>query len=144
VHTDVPPTPTEVYSHPTVNFKFPYDIIKGMTPGPALMILGEKIPAPMGDTFNEVLERAQQGKTSQNMQLSLDDDVGEDAEFSGVDTLREDDDDCIEAEEEAEAGAEEETAKKAPNFIEMIDNLLSKLDPLQFVKLIEKVRVVSV
>jgi len=125
----------EVYSHPTVNFKFPDDIIKGITPGPTLMMLGEKIPAPMGSSFNELLVRAQEGKTSENMQLSLDDDVEDDEEFAGVDTTREAaEDDGVEADSDADA----EASKKAPNFIEMIDKLLSKLDPLQFVKLIEK------
>jgi len=48
----------KIYASPSINFKFPADLIKSLKPVDILQIIGEKIPAPMNVVFNKALELA--------------------------------------------------------------------------------------
>ena len=132
----------EVYSHPAVDFKFPEDLIVRIQPEPALQLLGKGIPEPMGSKFCMALELAGQGASAEEIQLAVDGagDVADRPGATGVDSERGDADDLLVEDKGDDGAAEDVASKKTPNFIQMIDQLLTKLDPLQFVKLIEKVR----
>ena len=99
----------------------------------------------MGSKYNRALELALKGASAEEIQLAVDgpDDVVESPGATGVELERGAADDLTDEEKDDDDDAGDAANKKTPNFIQMIDQLLTKLDPLQFVKLIEKVWQIS-
>jgi len=126
----------EVYRQPQVNFNFPNDLLQGVQPVELLKMIGEHVPAPVNYAFLKALSGCVSDGSINVPRL-------ESTELRGAmeaeDTLLDPAD--ITLEDTGGNGGErkeEKEEKKAPNFVEMIDKLLSKLNPGQFVKLIEK------
>ncbi len=119
-----------LYSSPTINFNFPMDVIRDAEPIESMRLVMDRLPAPMNRIFGQALVRL---PGTQDIQVpSTPASTPEALEVEDSTTLDEGDV-VLELEEEVE-----QKKPKPPNFVEMIDKLLSKLNPGQFLTLIEK------
>jgi len=99
----------KVYASPQINFKFPQDLIRGVDVS--------SIMSEVELSCSKALARS-----ARSIEMSTQVKVQE---------LKDDDED---AEEDSEEAEEEES----PNFIAMIDKVLSKVDPAKFLTMVEK------
>jgi len=119
-----------LYASPTINFNFPMDVIQDAHPLESMKLVLDRLPSPINFSFGQALVRS---PGAHDIQLpSPPASTPEALEVEGSRTLDEDD---VELELEEE---EKQKKPKAPNFVEMIDKLLAKLNPGQFLTLIEK------